>query len=278
MRTYKAIEQIEKIYVNKTFSIDKWKSYIELVIPNASSMFLEDIKDYDFNSKCLPILNNVFLNRSKIVKIGELFDQITQNLESNINSHFQRFLDVEIILYLGLCNGAGWVTDINGQTKVLLGIEKIIELNWDNMNQMIGLIYHELGHVYQKQFGILERTFNNLSDQFLWQLFTEGVAMYFEQILVGDFSYYHQDDGKWKKYYDYQLFHLKEDFIRDLETMNNQNQRYFGDWVLYNNYSDAGYYLGAKLIQFICKYIDFNEVISFSIDEVKHYYQSFIEN
>jgi coproporphyrinogen III oxidase-like Fe-S oxidoreductase len=60
--------------------------------------------------------------------------------------------------------------------------------------------------------------------------------------------------------------------------MNNQNKRYFGDWVLYNNHSDAGYYLGAKLIQFICKYIDFNEVISFSIDEVKHYYQSLIEN
>jgi hypothetical protein len=211
MRTYKAIEQIEKIYVNKTLSIEKWKSYTELVIPNASSMFLEDIQDYDFNLKCLPILNNVFLNRSKIEKIGDIFDQITQNLESNIISHFQRFLDVEIILYLGLCNGAGWVTDINGRTKVLLGIEKIIELNWDNMNQMLGLIYHELGLVYQKQFGVLERTFNNLSDQFLWQLFTEGVAMNFEQMLVGDFSYYHQDDRKWQKYYDYQLVHLKKD-------------------------------------------------------------------
>lgn len=278
MKTYKAIEQIENIYINGSFSMEKWESYIELIIPNAASMFIKDIKDYDFNSQCLPTLNNVFLNRNKIVKIGQIFDQITQNLESNIISHFQRSLDVDIILYLGLCNGAGWVTDINGQTKVLLGIEKIIELNWDNRDQMIGLIYHELGHVYQKQFGILDRKFNNLSDQFLWQLFTEGVAMYFEQILVGDFSYFHQDDGEWKKYYDHHCVQLKKDFIEDIGRMKNQNQRYFGDWVLYNNYSDAGYYLGAKLIQHICEYIDFNEVISFCIEEVKYYYKSFVEN
>ncbi|MFA6648949.1 MAG: hypothetical protein WCS48_02530 [Candidatus Izemoplasmatales bacterium] len=278
MKNNNTVEQIENIFMSGSFSIENWINYIERLFPNSSSIFLEDIKDYDFKSKCLPILNNVIVNRDKITKISLIFDHITLNLESTVNKYFNRPIDVEIVLYLGLCNGAGWVTDINGQTKVLLGIEKILELNWDDEIQMKGLIYHELGHVYQKQYGVLDRVFNHLQDKYLWQLFTEGVAMHFEQMLVGDFSYYHQDDGDWKQYYDSHLVELKKDFNKDIEIMNDQNQRYFGDWVLYNSYSDAGYYLGAKLIQYIRKYIDFNEIISFSINEVKYFFQSFLKN
>lgn len=99
--------------------------------------------------------------------------------------------------------------------------------------------------------------------------------MYFEQLLIGDFTYYHQDDGKWIKYYDSHLDQLKKDFLIDLDTMNLQNQRYFGDWILYNDYSDAGYYLGAKLIQHICEHVEFEKVILFGIDGVKYYYKLF---
>ena len=51
--------------------------------------------------------------------------------------------------------------------------------------------------------------------------------------------------------------------------MNHRNHRHFGDWVFYNGYSDAGYYLSAKFVQFICEYVDFNQVISFDIEKVK---------
>lgn len=34
---------------------------------------------------------------------------------------------------------------------------------------------------------------DNCNRNFVWQLFTEGIAMYFEQALVGNFNYYHQD-------------------------------------------------------------------------------------
>ncbi len=57
----------------------------------------------------------------------------------------------------------------------------------------------------------------------------------------------------------------------------NQKQRYFGDWILYNNHLDVGYYLGAKLIQHISKYGEFDKLISFGIEEVKYYYQTFVE-
>ena len=134
-------------------------------------------------------------------------------------------IDVEIILYIGLCNGAGWVVTLESKTYCLLGIEKIMELKWCDVNSMYGLIYHELGHVYQNQYGVLERIFENNRHQFLWQLFPEGIAMYFEQVLVDNFNYYHQDKDGWKLWCDNNLIQIIKDFNDDLNTMTFDNQR-----------------------------------------------------
>ena len=47
-----------------------------------------------------------------------------------IRSVFVKALDAKIILLLGLCNGTGWATTLNGRPTVLLGIEKIVALHW----------------------------------------------------------------------------------------------------------------------------------------------------
>jgi len=101
---------------------------------------------------------------------------VSNNLEEKIISIFGKSLEVDIILYLGLCNGAGWVTTVNNQTRILLGIEKIIELNWRKPNDMIGLIYHELGHVYQDTYGTFK------------QKFKETLIKYSANITQSDFS------------------------------------------------------------------------------------------
>ena len=76
---------------------------------------------------------------------------------------------------------------------------------------------------------------------FVWQLFTEGIAMYFEQTLVGNYNYYHQDAGGWKEWCDNHFVQILRDFNLDLPTMTQFEQRYFGDWCNYHGYSDVGY-------------------------------------
>ena len=49
------------------------------------------------------------------------------------------------------------MTNINGRDVILLGVEKILELNWFDEVSMCGLIYHELGHVYHTQYGDFEQ-------------------------------------------------------------------------------------------------------------------------
>lgn len=281
MKIINTIDKIYDIYSNGSFDINKWKIYINDINPNLQYLCIQDMNEalntgqVDYQRNFLPILNDVIKNKEKLTILQKNFNIITYDLNEKIINKFGKTLSVEIVLYLGLCNGAGWVEEINNKIYCLLGIEKILELNWYDMNSLYGLIYHELGHVYQNQYGVLERKFNNNPQQFLWQLFTEGIAMYFEQTLIGDYEYYHQDKHGWKDWCDNNINQIINDFKNDLDTMTFDNQRYFGDWVYYKNHSDVGYYLGTKFLQHICKKYNFNDILFFEIETVEKEFQEF---
>ena len=156
--------------------------------------------------------------------------------------------------------------------------EKILELNWYDERSMCGLIYHELGHVYHTQYGVFNQQSDISEQNFVWQLFTEGIAMYFEQILVNDFNYYHQDKNGWLEWCDNYFRQILSDFYIDLPTMTKCNQRYFGDWVSYNGRGDVGYYLGTKVVQRLNEKYDFEELINMKIDRVYQEFVSYAES
>ena len=205
MNVIDATKDILAAFETGQFSLDKWKFYMESSVPQAKELCLHDMEGsittgLTWEEDYLPVLNSVPHNIDKLKEITQSFYKVTENLTETISAKFGKAPDADIILYLGLCNDAGWVTTIDGRTTVLLGIEKIIELNWCGIDAMNGLILHELGHVYQAQYGILHRETAPLRNQFLWQLFTEGIAMVFEQEIVGDPEYYHQDNAGWKNW------------------------------------------------------------------------------
>lgn len=279
MDTY---QQINSLFVNGHFSMEKWKLYINSIYRNSDHIFKDDIKRYfdsglyTYDNDFLPVISAVN-NNPALTFLHDSFIEVTDNLNARIIECFGNELDVEIVLYLGLCNAAGWATNIDGKEVILLGVEKIIELNWIEVNSMRGLIYHELGHIYHKQYGNLHQHCNDNKQKFLWQLYIEGIAMCFEQILVNDLDFYHQNAGGWKEWCDNHFLQIVKDFNNDLSTMNKKNQKYFGDWVNYNGYSDVGYYLGIKFVHFLMKKYDFNHVINLNIDDICKLYCAFIK-
>ena len=281
LKIINTINDIFDIYSSGSFDINKWNNYINRINSKLGQLCVQDMNEaintgqVSFKKDYLPILNNVINQKEKLDELQKNFIKVTESLEDNILKKFNKTIDVEIVLYLGLCNGAGWVVEIENKVYCLLGIEKILELNWYDMNSLYGLIYHELGHVYQKQYGVLEREFDNNKHQFLWQLFTEGIAMYFEQTLIADYEYYHQDKNDWKAWCDNHIKQIILDFSNDLNLMTFDNHRYFGDWVYYHNHSDVGYYLGTKFIQYICKQYVFDEILSFNIDIVEKLFNEY---
>ena len=53
--------------------------------------------------------------------------------------------DYNIVIYVGLENGAGWVTEFMGKPSILFGLEAIAELGW--YKKLRGLAIHEFGHL-----------------------------------------------------------------------------------------------------------------------------------
>lgn len=276
MQIRNTCSELDTLFPQNRFCMDIWTEYINHIIPGSSEIFLADIRDYDFERQCLPVIQNALTHPEKRAEAAASFEAVTNGLEEKIKYIFHRDLTADILLYLGLCNGAGWVKAFNGRTTILLGIEKIIELDWCSEKEMYGLIYHELGHVYQAQYGILKRDCADSADALLWQLFTEDIAMYFEQTLIGDPEFWHQDRYGWRAFMDAHFEKLKRDFCEDLNTMNSRTQRYFGDWADYHGFGDAGYYLGTKFVRFLLERHTFDQIIAFDLPEVKSLFRKFL--
>ena len=278
IRIIDTLPQAEALFDSEKFNKERWESYINSIYDDSADIFKSDLQEYlqsgsySFENDFLPIINAV-PRHSSLYTLQTSFYKVTAGLNERVKECFLHEPDVDIVLYLGLCNGAGWVTNINGRDVILLGIEKILELNWYDEDSMYGLIYHELGHVYHKQFGTFHQHSDDNASSFVWQLFTEGIAMYFEQALVGDFSYFHQNKDGWLKWCEDNFSQILEDFSHDLQAMTRFDQRYFGDWVNYCGRSDVGYFLGAKFVQYLCGKLDFEQLIKIGIDEI---YQEFV--
>ncbi len=266
-------DKIESLFFNSNFDLAAWKEYINSIYENSSHYFTDDVNEcigtgkYTFERDFLPIINAVNQN-PKLESLRNTFAEVTNGLNERILHFFGNEIDADVVLYLGLCNGAGWVMNIGGRAVVMLGIEKIIELGWEDIKSMYGLIYHELGHIYQMQYGVLERESSDSAKNFVWQLFTEGVAMYFEQELVGKTDFYHQDKNGWAAWCDESFEQIVSDFKSDLSEMSYDNQRWFGDWVKYRGHGDVGYYLGARFVRSLTEKYSFCELINLDIDKV----------
>lgn len=282
MKITDSFDRILSVYENGAFSMEAWERYASGIHPALAGLCRSDADEclstgqINWEEHFLPVLNAVFSDSEKREAAHRTFLSAVNGLENRIVSAFGRVPDVEIIFYVGLCSGAGWVTPLGGKTVVLIGLEKIMELNWHDENSMLGLLYHELGHVYQDQFGVLERELPDGRQSFLWQLFTEGVAMVFEQEVAGQPGVFHQYDEAWKIWCDEHFDQIRRDFDADLPTMAFESQRWFGDWVNYCGRGDVGYYLGCRFVRFILEKHSFNEILSLEIDQVESLYKQFI--
>ena len=281
LRVIDATAQVDGLFPGGRFDLTRWEGYINAVYPGSSAMFREDADacaaggTFTFERDFLPVIQNVYRN-PELDTLRASFSAVTHGLEERIRRQFGQGLDADLTLYLGLCNGAGWVVELAGRDVVLLGIEKILELNWQGLEAMTGLVYHELGHVYHRRHGALDQGAENGTEGFVWQLFTEGVAMCFEQDLAGNSRWFHQDSGGWLAWCEANLFQILADFDRDLPAMTRQNQRYFGDWCDYQGWGDAGYYLGARFVRRLLERFTFQQVIVLTPERVCGLYREFV--
>lgn len=280
MKVYDLSAAIGAVYEDGQFDLEKWKAGTDALMPGITPLCLEDLKEcldagLSFETDYLPVLNAVLKEEKRRALAAEAYHQTADCLEDAIVSVFGRTVEADLVLYLGLCSGAGWAVSLNGRPTVLLGIEKILELHWEGRESMKALILHELGHLYQEQYGVLRRECSEGSDRFLWQLFTEGIAMVFEQEVLGDPAFYHQG-AEWISWCVDHLSQIAQGFSDALDTMTFENQRFFGDWVCFEGQPDTGYYLGARFVRDLLSEYRFDDLIRWEIGQVRDAFARFL--
>ena len=250
MKIINTCDKIKMLFSNG-FDISVWRKYAGEISKELPLKCGNDAKEYDFNKSVLPVLEAA-LNDEKIDFVSRNFQTVVDTLNANLTRLFDTEPDINIILYLGLCNGAGWATTLDGKDTVLLGIEKIIELNWGDETNMRALILHEIGHLWHKVNGNLHIPEYTKRRKAISQLYCEGVAMVCEHILCSDNGFYHQNKDGWLDWCRENESKIKKEYLRRLDAKESV-QDFFGDWCSYNGYSDVGYYLGCRFVEHLMK-------------------------
>lgn len=274
MRIINTFDKIQNCFTNNAFDLDSWRKYTKEFSFELSEKCEQDAKEYDFNKDVFPVINNVFLNKDAAFQTNASFITVTNELNSNINKLFKTDLEIDIILYLGLCNGAGWATTLDGRNTILLGIEKIIELNWQNETNLQALIFHEIGHIWHKTYGILCPKTQSKGEDSLAQLYQEGIAMVCEQILCQDNNYYHQNQNDWLSWCRSNIAEIKQEYLKRIDN-NMSTQDFFGDWCNYKKQSDVGYYLGCEFIKYLQQQYSLVDIANLNINQIYQHFKTF---
>jgi hypothetical protein len=272
--TYPSLLSIIDITRFQNFDIERWTEYASSILPLLAEKIVNDSKNYDLENEIIPVISKALADRKKLNEAHESFVAITTGLTERIAEITSVDIQVDIILYLGLCNGAGWATTLGSRPAILLGIEKIVELDWCTKPSMAGLLYHEIGHVWHDAVGAKHCDSANKGDRAVWQLFREGIAMYFEQLILNNFTYYHQNKCNWLQWCQINKSALINEYRRRI-VCEESVQSFFGDWCEYEGYSDAGYFLGCEFVKHLLKQYSLEVLARFDVTIVRRELFSF---
>ncbi len=260
--------EIEQCFDQTGFCKCRWDAYISRHLPYAKETIEQDAADYDFEKEVVPVLEAVCQDNARAELLHGSFLAACDGLEERIRQKLHTELDVVIVLYLGLCNGAGWAIGFDGVPHVLLGVEKILELDWCGEADVKALLYHELGHLWHDRCRSTRQSIESPKERALWQLYREGVAMYCQQLLCEDFGFYHQDKKGWLDWCKGNRAALFREYIRVVEQ-GESHRKFFGDWNSYLGVSDIGYYLGCELIKKAAERKDLAGILDLSLREIE---------
>ncbi len=270
-------DEIQKLYEcflgkNDNEKLDCWLMYIDKY-PELKEKVIADYASDGYDWVDIAINMSFPLLESKLDKICEAHDNImlnTNTIGEKIETTFGLEEDIDIILYYGLCNSAGWATSYNEKAAVLLGIEKIVELNWQKDKSIKHLICHELCHVAHsvlRSNECLDKAFDSLGDEAAWRLYIEGFAQRYEQVLLDD-EHYNQDKDNWlnwcKEKHRYICSKYLDCIMNELSVKD-----FYGDWNSFEDRSDVGYYLGCEFIRKLQSSFDVSKIAKLDIKEVK---------
>lgn len=268
--TFGGILQMQKDVLASNIEVfDAWNVYME-TYPNIKKHCITDSKGYDTKYDIEPVILRALTVDYNLLDIAHKnYLEQTRNITVKFNNLFNLNEEIEIYFYIGLCNGAGWATEINGKRTVLIGAEKIVELQWHEKTKIRSLISHELCHIAH---SLIRKEPLYLADgdmtiKNIWKLYIEGFAERYGQKLNFDGVYSERGD-EWTKWCKENYVNLCEVYLHRIEN-NLSTDDFYGDWNEYKGHSDLGYYIGCEFIRYIGEKKTVAELASLEVSVVR---------
>ncbi|WP_151737461.1 hypothetical protein [Paenibacillus tengchongensis] len=259
--------------------LDYWQQNAGACLPGLKSMLEEDSKGYSLEREVTPVAVRALTGDwPLLVEAHGHFAALMPEIEERFTSLFPFSREVPVYFYVGLCNGAGWATAVDGTRAVLLGAEKIAELKWHSRKAISGLLCHELCHIAHAELrgSSIHMKYPEPEQQAVWQLYIEGFAQRYEQALLNQDDFYHQDDGGWLDWCNRNRAGLAKEYLR--RSRHRESVRdFFGDWNSFLGHSDTGYYLGREFIVSLEPGYSVNEIACFSYEAVAERLVAYLE-
>lgn len=275
---YNGYEKLYKDENSNNERLEVWFNFMEKH-ESVRRLCINDYKEQGYNWRDIAYervfnYDKEFVERMTVT--SKILEEVITSMKEKLNSFFKlEREDTAIIIYHGLGNGAGWVTTFNGRPAIYLGIEKIVELGWDKKQKLKDLVAHEYGHLVHMQ--IRKEPLAPYSDfkrKTVFKMYTEGVATYCECIFNGR----EISSPQWYSNAQSNIKALKSEFIKRLNEKSKDCEDFFGDWNPVLGISEAGYFLGLKVINFLATKMPILDIMRLEYSYIEHVFIDYLNS
>ena len=191
-------------------------------------------------------------NREKIALAHDNLQSVLPVVREKCSELFGPVDNINIVIYLGLGNGAGWVTDYESAPSILFGLENIADLDWTDTVSLEYLVAHELCHVvHQVMYGQEEwlKLYEDAAEGRYFRLYLEGFAERYQELVLSRPVFHRYGEGwlEWCQANQQRLAAMYLVRLRNGEAVAD----FYGNWNHIEGYSDVGYYLGREFVLYL---------------------------
>jgi len=226
------------------------------------------------------VFNRTKADFNRMIEAHKNILNVIDDINIRIDKLIKFNLEINIVLYCGLCNSAGWVNTYNNKRAVLFGIDKIAELNWHTIEKIEALVAHELCHVVHFEIRGEENLPDDVEDnnyiKGIWNLYEEGFAQFFQYRLLG--KEVDSRGREWLERCNANEKQLKKLYLTALHDKEKGTRDFFGDWFEVLGISDTGYYLGAEFIKSLDKQYNIEDIGKLQFREIENHVIRFLND
>ncbi|MGB9824739.1 MAG: hypothetical protein ACPLN0_01740 [Candidatus Hydrothermia bacterium] len=247
-------------------SVESWLEYIN----EYPELFEKIVRDFERNKLDFRKYTGVLLKRNATEL--ELAYNSLLNTFPKVERKIQQYFEINnynIVIYVGLENGAGWVTEFMGKPSLLFGLEAISELRW--YEKLQGLIAHEFGHLVH--WHLRGENIEKFENEPIFCLYVEGFAQRIEDLIMG--RPWHVEEEGWFNWCEENEAILKREFLRRIKEREALNP-FFGYWYELFGKRFTGYYLGYKFILWLEEQHTLEEIAKLREEDIKRKIYNFV--